>query len=434
MYVRELLELVLKNAMKKSKNIGLSSLYDQLETQMRVLEMLGVTAKNCAAMLFPLVESALPEVLRTWQRSSMSEAGKMAEADARLSTLMKFLQAEVQNEERVSMAMQGFFLLTKEEKVPKTKLRSEPKKEVATAAGLLSTNASKPVKCIFCGALHDSCECDSARKMTVERKRAIAKENKCYYNCLKMGHTYNRCRSNVKCAWFGKKHVLIMCAEMHKPIEAEKTEEPCKTKASSEHNLYSVQDAPTVYLQTLLVKEFSADLEVTDRAVIDTGSQRSYVTDALARRLGYQHVATQEITHSLFGDSKTASPVHSIFQLRLKSLDDEYACNFKATNQDVICGDVSCIKSAPWLDSLKEKNIVLTDVASNGKNIDILIGADVAEKLFIGARHALTNGLTAIETLLGWTIMGEPKKSEHSESSALLATSLFLSQADVSDM
>ena len=129
-----------------------------------------------------------------------------------------------------------------------------------------------------------------------------------------------------------------------------------------------------------------------------------------------------------------ASKVHSIFQLRLKSLDGEYACNFKATKQYVICGDVSCIKPAPWLDFLKEKNIVLTDVASNRKNIDILIGADVAGKLFTGARHALTNGLTAIETLLGWTVMGEPKKSEHEESSALMATSLYLSQADVSDM
>ena len=108
--------------MKKSENIGLSSLYDQLETQMRALETLCITDKNCAAMLFPLVESALPEeVLRTWQRSSMCEAGTMAEADARLTTLMKFQQAEVQNKERVSMAMQGFSLSAKEEKATKTK-------------------------------------------------------------------------------------------------------------------------------------------------------------------------------------------------------------------------------------------------------------------------------------------------------------------------
>ena len=60
------------------------------------------------------------------------------------------------------MIMQGFSLSAKEEKVPKTKSRSEPKKEVATAAGLLSTNASKPVKCLFYGAPHDSCKCDCA--------------------------------------------------------------------------------------------------------------------------------------------------------------------------------------------------------------------------------------------------------------------------------
>ena len=145
------------------------------------------------------------------------------------------------------------------------------------------------------------------------------------------------------------------------------------------------------------------------------------------------YIATQEITHSLFGGSETASKVHSIFQSRFKSLDSEYACNFKATNQDVICSDVSCIKPAPYLEFLKKKN-VLTDVASNRKNIDILIGADVAGKLFTGVRYALTNGLTAIETLLGWTVMGELKESEREESSALIATSLFLSQSDLPDM
>jgi len=46
------------------------SIYDKLETQLRALETLGVTTDMCAAMLFPLVESSLPEeTLRIWQRT-----------------------------------------------------------------------------------------------------------------------------------------------------------------------------------------------------------------------------------------------------------------------------------------------------------------------------------------------------------------------------
>lgn len=72
-YVRELLQLVLKNAISQNKNIVFPSLYDKLESYLRSLDSLGVTTDKCAAMLFPLVESSLPEeLLRAWQRSNLS--------------------------------------------------------------------------------------------------------------------------------------------------------------------------------------------------------------------------------------------------------------------------------------------------------------------------------------------------------------------------
>lgn len=67
-YVRDLLALVLSNANGHQK-LPLEKLYDELETQLRALESLGVTSNNYAAMLYPLVESALSEdVLRTWEQ------------------------------------------------------------------------------------------------------------------------------------------------------------------------------------------------------------------------------------------------------------------------------------------------------------------------------------------------------------------------------
>lgn len=60
-YVRELLSLVLNQAMKNKSGMTLSTLFDKLETQLRALESLGVTSDKYAAMLYPLAESALPE-------------------------------------------------------------------------------------------------------------------------------------------------------------------------------------------------------------------------------------------------------------------------------------------------------------------------------------------------------------------------------------
>ncbi|KAJ8962359.1 hypothetical protein NQ318_018342 [Aromia moschata] len=67
-YIRELLKLILNNATSKNK-MDLSMLYDKIETQLRALETLGITSDKCAAMLFPLIESCLPEdLIRVWQR------------------------------------------------------------------------------------------------------------------------------------------------------------------------------------------------------------------------------------------------------------------------------------------------------------------------------------------------------------------------------
>ena len=94
----------------------LSTLYDKIESHLRALESLGVTTDKCAAMLFPLVESSLPkELLRVWQRSSVqtiviSAEDTNAQSKNRLTQLIKCLENKVQNELRISMAVQGLNL------------------------------------------------------------------------------------------------------------------------------------------------------------------------------------------------------------------------------------------------------------------------------------------------------------------------------------
>lgn len=100
-YVRELLKLVLN----KNRESTLMTIYDKLETHMRALESLGVTTDMCAAMLFPLVESSLPEeLLRTWQRYLTQADTATNTAKDRLDHLMSFLGKEVESEERILMA------------------------------------------------------------------------------------------------------------------------------------------------------------------------------------------------------------------------------------------------------------------------------------------------------------------------------------------
>jgi len=69
-YVRQLLKLVIRNANeKKPQDSTLCLMYDELESNLRALETLGVTQEQSAAFLYPLVESSLPaETIQAWQR------------------------------------------------------------------------------------------------------------------------------------------------------------------------------------------------------------------------------------------------------------------------------------------------------------------------------------------------------------------------------
>lgn len=178
-YVRELLTLVISNAIKSNERIPLSKIYDKLESQLRALESLGVTKDKCAAMLYPLVESLLPEdLIRTWQRQATTI--KSDKIEERLTKLTEFLQAEVENEERLRMAVSGFNLFSYKQssnvynnKFGKNKVKSTNDVAIPTATGLLireGKNVNQSTKiylCIFCSEEHRSLRCRKAKQMSL---------------------------------------------------------------------------------------------------------------------------------------------------------------------------------------------------------------------------------------------------------------------------
>ncbi|GFX61624.1 integrase catalytic domain-containing protein [Trichonephila clavipes] len=60
------------------------------------------------------------------------------------------------------------------------------------------------------------------------------------------------------------------------------------------------------------------------------------------------------------------------------------------------------------------------DIENDSGLIDILVGADVASRLFTGKRIVLSSGLVAIETYLGWTLMGKSNLLSEKEDTAMM--------------
>ncbi|GBM18019.1 hypothetical protein AVEN_238408-1 [Araneus ventricosus] len=76
----------------------------------------------------------------------------------------------------------------------------------------------------------------------------------------------------------------------------------------------------------------------------------------------------------------------------------------------------------------------MLDIEDNLGPIDVLIGADVAGRLFTGKRRVLSSGLVALESYLGWTIMGETNFPSEKEDTAMMVISMFVREATISDL
>ncbi|UYV80843.1 hypothetical protein LAZ67_19001940 [Cordylochernes scorpioides] len=165
--------------------------------------MLGVTTDKCADILYPVVESCLPEdVLISWQRSSEPED---------LESLMKFLRREVnQNKDREMAYNKHSDTLAQPTpgKIETKKRSFNTRREIATTSGFMHSDISPTLrekfKCIFCDNGHSSQDCRKGMKMGMGQKNEKIKSYKRCFKCL--------LPKKVRCDFCKRDgHYAIMC-------------------------------------------------------------------------------------------------------------------------------------------------------------------------------------------------------------------------------
>ncbi|GFV04788.1 integrase catalytic domain-containing protein [Trichonephila clavipes] len=190
------------------------------------------------------------------------------------------------------------------------------------------------------------------------------------------------------------------------------------------------------YRQTLVVMLQNGNHKSLVRALIDTGSQKSYILKSTAENLGFKYEG-EEFVHSLFGGSKTKMYRHKCYNICLTDIDNYYTCNLNVYDQEIICNDVPSIRHGPWINELKNRKSNLSDSGHKlGGKIEILLGADVAGKLLTGTMFYLKSGPVAIKTKLGWTLMGKTYRNEtkFDKNHFMNVTSMFVNDMCISDL
>ncbi|UYV75888.1 hypothetical protein LAZ67_13001681 [Cordylochernes scorpioides] len=450
LYVRKLLKFVIASA--RSEKRTLAQLYDDLVAHLHSLGSLGVDTKSGGgAFLYPLVESSLPlELIKIWQRSCTPfkerdcfeiEAGiehSGAKAFDKLEGLIEFLKQEVKNAERISFVAEGF-----EPSLPlKQGKRENNPPKIHTASALFVGKTNLP--CLFCNKdNHLSQNCFKAAKMLESDRLKRVQDAKVCFKCLRKNHLKKDCRSFVRCKRCQGPHFEIMCrGTSHSQENLNRRSDNRSHNSLAEQN-EGISEPVTamanqvctnnISLMTLIVKIKGPKRSKMVRVLLDSGSQKSYIRRSLAKELDLPKVGEVKLNKFLFGGQTTGEKAHSIYYFQLDNVDEEKAFKMEALEETIICGNISPVETGPRQWELDKKGITLTKVDNNKTEIDILIGGDYYGQLLTGKIEQLAGGLTAIQTVLGWTLIGNTS-SERPETSAQMVITLLTTQQRVASL
>ncbi|UYV79754.1 hypothetical protein LAZ67_18000565 [Cordylochernes scorpioides] len=433
-YVRDLLWLVIRSAQERKVNF--KDLVTKLNSQIRHLRMLGVTTDKCADILYPVVESCLPEdVLISWQRSSEPED---------LESLMKFLRREVNQTKDREMAYNKHSDSLAQPTPGKieTKKRSfNAKREIATTSGFMHSDISPTLrekfKCIFCDNGHPSQDCRKGMKMGMNQKNEKIKSYKRCFKCLLPGHRSRQCKKKVRCDFCKRDgHYAIMCrGSPQRPQNSTPT--PGSSDVATVNEMSNCVSNKAC-LETLLVKVWGPKGSKVVRAVIDSGSSQSYILEHIVKDLGVPIMGEEELDHEIFGGIRYTDR-HRIYCLTLSSIENDrcISCPASATNQIARCIRKPTFGS--WARELASKKIQLSAFKAESDEVELLLGADINPKIATANMIRLSDDRIARETLLGWVVQGKtegkfPDKNPNQVHNSMLITSLMTQEIKVSDL
>ena len=421
-----LLNLEPVSAAHQLKN--LRRLYDSVETHVRSLKSLGVDSKTYGTLLTSVLLNKLPQELRLIVSRKTS--------DVELDQLLKEVEQEIDARERAQAT----------QPTPSQSTR-KPREQPHTAATLLSGNP--PANCCYCQQRHAAEACTTVKGIE-DKKQILRKSGRCFV-CLRRGHISRECRSRSKCGKCSARHHVSLCAQASAnegsaapPVATSTpgTGLTATTGAGSTSHVALNPVAPpfqvptsTFYigtsnnalLQTAQVVLYnperpSSTLKV--RAVLDTGSQRSYATDTVKKALNLDSKEMQQLSIATFGTTAQDPQGYGVIRVGLK-LKDGKTQELPLITVTSICEPLTAQPiSMCWEKFEHLKQLDLADY-SNGQDplqIDVLIGADYYWELVTGRTSRCENGPVAVHTRLGWVLSGPIPQTKQPESSTNLLT------------
>ncbi|XP_076246288.1 uncharacterized protein LOC143186494 [Calliopsis andreniformis] len=385
------------------------------------LKKLGRPTEEWSDVLVILIKEKLEAALQwEWEMSLQSDTDFLSFND-----MVKFLEGQ----ERALVALEHQRCNAKAEVTPKSRIQQHN--------AVVENTPTSPENCVFCEQPHVVATCKKFKTLSPEQRFQYMKNNQYCINCLASTHTVTHCRTSVSCKQCNGRHHTILHFEAQKVGTSNRrsTNKPKQGKREAGRSNVPVRSPAQANVNTNSRASTSADnvashcgatesvtgsvcLATADvrvygkggtsriaRALIDQGSEASFITASLVNDLRLARRKTQAMVTGL-GGGKTHEITHSA-DIKFGST----RCTAQAfrTSAYIVPKITSYVPPSVHISDaeiLSELTLADPDPASD-RPIEVLIGAEVyASIIRRGFRRVNKTGPIAQETALGWILSG----------------------------
>ena len=255
------------------------------------------------------------------------------------------------------------------------------------------TNSAKTIICPCCSGDHRVYQCTKFQEMSISNRRQEAKSKRLCFNCLSLGHQNHECKSTCQTCRKGH-HTLLH-------IHTDPNKQPGPENKFAGHGGTT---CATTILGTVLIEVKTANGGYHNcRALLDSGSECSFVTTSCANRL---KLPIKKLTLQLTRVGGGAKTVKS-GSVNLETKDSQnQSLHIEAFTLQELSGYLPSERvNIP--NSLDITRLKLSDPDfDKSKEIDIILGCDVYNDIVGCEKIKLTDKLYARDTLFGWMISG----------------------------
>lgn len=263
-------------------------------------------------------------------------------------------------------------------------------------------------KCTYCSQSHYLSHCKAFTEIDVSQRREFAYKKGICFNCLIKGHTRKQCRQKTSCRKCPQRHHTLLHTTAMLQESSLASNKPSTSTNAEQIEPTAITTMKTEIINPVILATAKIRVESANgtkyilRALVDQGSQASFVTESAAQLLGLRRT---KILGKISGISKGTITSRSLVQLNIQSLyDDEKIL----INAHVLKSLTNLLPSQPlkineWPDF---ENLDLADPDLHKPSpIDILLGAEVHAQIILEGLHK-HESLIAQNSTLGWLISG----------------------------